>query len=84
MREKETNKLIPKIYRWNVENLGLFFYIKGQMRILPTMTLDNAIQNYLKFIDSDEWNVESARATYGKLQKEFYECMRDETSKTNK
>lgn len=54
------------------------------MRILPTMTIDQAIQNYLKFIDSDEWNVESARSTFGKLQKEFYECMKDEASKKDK
>jgi hypothetical protein len=71
-KEKQLRKLIPKIYKWNAENLGLFFFIKGQQSIVPTITIDQAIHNYFRFI-GDDWDIETARAIYSRLQKEFYE-----------
>jgi hypothetical protein len=78
-KEKEITKLIPKMYKWNTENLGLFFFIHAQKQIVPTITLEQAIYNYFRFTGID-WDMESARATFGRLQNEFY---KDETTKTN-
>lgn len=79
--EKELTKLIPRIYKWNVENIGLFFFVKAQLQVFPTLKLQQGFNNYRKFagITIDEWDDESMRATFTKLQNEFYE-----TAKTDK
>jgi len=71
-KEKECTKLIPKIYKVNAENLGLFFFVNAQRQIIPTITLEQALWNYFKFAEID-WDMESAIATYGRLQKEYLE-----------
>lgn len=80
--EKELTKLIPRIYKYNAENLGLFFYVKGQLKILPTMSLDQAVANYFKFLGLTykDWDLDSAKTTYNRMQKDFYQCNRNETT----
>lgn len=78
-KEKEITKLIPKMYKWNFENMGLFIFVQAQKQIVPAITLDQAIWNYFRFTGV-EWDLDSARATYGRLQNEFY---KDEVTKTN-
>ena len=72
--EKEITKLIPRIYKANHENLGLFFFVKGQLKILPTMKLEQAIMDYFRFIgvSVDDWDMDCARSTYTKMQHDFY------------
>ena len=79
--EKELTKLIPRIYKWNTESIGLFFFIKAQLQIFPTMRLQQGFNNYRKFtgMTIDEWDDESMRSTFNKLQIDFYE-----NSKTHK
>lgn len=79
--EKPLNKLIPKIYKYNFESYGLFFFVKGQQQIFPTMSIDQAIMNYFRFskIDIDDWDLRSASTTYHRMQHDFYDCMKDES-----
>jgi hypothetical protein len=72
--EKNLTKLIPRIYKWNTENLMLFTFIKAQQQIFPAMTIDQAISNFLRFtkITYDEWDLDSIKSTYTRLQNEFY------------
>jgi DNA-binding transcriptional MocR family regulator len=81
--EKELTKLIPRIYKWNVENTGLFFWIKAQQQLFPTLTIDNAIKNFIKFTGMSfrDWDIESMRVTFFRLQNDFYG--KNETTKTN-
>jgi hypothetical protein len=76
--EKELTKLIPKIHKYHYENLGLFFFVKGQLKILPTMTLEQAILDYFRFagISVDEWDIDSAKTTFNRMQHDFYDCKR--------
>jgi hypothetical protein len=74
-KEKDFTHCIPKIYKRNAENIMLFCWVNAQKQILPTITLDQAIQNYFRFTDI-EWDMESARATFGRLQKEYFEGCR--------
>jgi hypothetical protein len=79
--DKTVNKLIPRIYKWNMENIGLFFFIKAQQQLFPTLSTKQAMNNYRKFIniDFEDWDDECMRTTYNRLQHEF-----NEASKTNK
>lgn len=72
--EKELTKLIPRMYKWNSENNALFFWIKAQQQLFPALTVDKSIQNFVKFtgITFNEWDLESMRATFYRLQNEFY------------
>jgi len=74
-KDKELTRLIPRMYKWNLENIGLFFFIKAQVTLIPTITMDQAIKNFRREIgiSIDEWDDESIRSTYSRLQKEFYE-----------
>lgn len=74
MRDKKSLG-IARIYQWNVENTGLFFFIKAQQQSFPGITIQQAMNNFRKFtgITVDEWDDESMRATYTRLQKQYYE-----------
>lgn len=86
MREKDIVKLMPKFYRWNAYNTSMFFFIKAQLMLFPTMTLDQSISNYYKFtgLDEGEWDRMAIRMQYNRMQHEFYEDQKDECSKTDK
>lgn len=72
--EKELVRLIPRIYKHNAENIGLFFFVKAQLQVFPTLKIDQAIRNFFRFADisPDEWDLDSARSTYVRMQKDFY------------
>jgi hypothetical protein len=74
-KEKPLNKCIPSIYKRNAESIGLFFFVKAQKQIVPAITLEQSIMNFFRCaeISLDEWDIESARTTYSRMQKEFYD-----------
>jgi hypothetical protein len=92
MREKDINRLMPKVYRWNTYNTSMFFSIKTQTMFFPTMTIDQAITNYYKLtgIDEGEWDRMAIRVQYYRMLHEFYgdqksdECTKEDnrTSKS--
>jgi thioredoxin reductase len=76
MKETGKDKLMPKFYRWTQYNTSMFFFIKAQLQLFPTLTIDQAITNYYKFtrIDEGEWDRNAIRMQYSRMQHEFYEC----------
>lgn len=76
--EKKVTQLIPRIYKWNAENMALFWFIKGQMQLFPTIRLQQAMNNYRRFtgITVEDWDDESMRSTFNNMQKDFYKSMR--------
>lgn len=72
-KEKELIKLIPRIYKKNAESIMLFSWVKAQQQIVPTITIEQAIWNFLKYTDIDDWDIESVKTTYTRLQKDFYD-----------
>ena len=76
MSKARFNELIPQIYRRNYESMGLFFFIKAQLQVFPTMTITQAILNFRRLtgIGVDDWDDDSMKVTYNRLQKDFYEC----------
>jgi hypothetical protein len=78
-RIKEMTKCIPRIYKRNAESIGLFFWVNAQKQLVPPISIDQAITNFCRFA-SVEWDRESAKATYIKIQKEYYEDCKNETT----
>jgi len=67
---KEATKLIPKLYRKNFENLGLFFWVEAQKNLLPGITINQSIEKFCKFADV-EIDIETARTIYERCKKEY-------------
>lgn len=72
-KEKECTSTIANIYKRNAENVLLFGWVNAQRQIVPTVTLSQAIRNYFRFMNIDDWDMESAIVTFARLQKEYYE-----------
>lgn len=80
--QKKVTKLIDRIYKSNAENMGLFFFIKGQQSIVPTIKIEQSIMSYFKFlgITLDDWDIDSAKSTFSRMQKEYYKDARHEST----
>jgi hypothetical protein len=74
--QKQSDKLIHKIYRRNFADLGMFFHVNGQRGLIPAISLEKALYNYFKFICEDDFNIESSIVTYYRIQKEFNESLK--------
>ena len=79
--EKEYTKLIPRIYKRKYEDIGMFFYVEGQLRIVRTITVEQSLYSYFLFIGVKEFNIESAIVTISQMRVEFLEAERHETTK---
>lgn len=69
-KTKEVLKLIPKIYQKSFENIALYFWVEGQKKIIPGITLEQSIQKFLTFTDMD-LDMETAKTIYCRMQKEY-------------
>lgn len=78
-KEKSCTQLVPRIYKINAENILLFSWVNAQKKLVPTVTLEQAIWSYFQFFSIDNWDIESAMATFGRLQKEYYEDCKDDS-----
>lgn len=74
-RERGISRCLPRIYKWSFENQSLFWCIQAQKQIIPTLTIDQGIVNYVKLMGykDDEWDLDVLRTTYSRLLKEFYD-----------
>lgn len=76
-KNKECTKLVPRIYKKNAENIGLFFSVGVLRQAVPTITIEQAIWAFFKFADIDDWDMECAKVTYQQMQKDYYLDCRD-------
>jgi len=82
-KEKEHTKIIPRIYKRKYEDIGMFFYIEGQLKIVPTCTVEQSLCSYFRFVGIENYNLESAVVTFSKMRSEYIDLKYDEvTQKT--
>jgi hypothetical protein len=70
-KEKEFIRCIPKIYRRNYEDIGMFFFVEAQKQIIPAITVCQAINNYHKFIGVEDFDCNSAIVTLSRMRAEL-------------
>jgi hypothetical protein len=75
-RTKNIEKTIPKLYRRKFEDVALLFYVRGQVSIMPAVTIEKAIINFFREIGDEDYNLESAITTYMNLKKEYFDLLR--------
>lgn len=69
-REKSLIKTIPKIYKRNFENIGLFFWVEAQKQVVPAITIAQSIRSYYNMLD-EEFDSEIAQVNFSKMRSEF-------------
>lgn len=84
-KEKDFKKLIPRIYKYNAENLGLFFFLKAQLQVFPTLTIEQGINNFRRLmgLTIEDWDDEAMKSTYHRMQREYYEDLKNECTEKN-
>lgn len=80
--ERKSTKLIPRIYKKSAENLMLFTWVTALRQTIPTISVDQAIYKYFDYTGIDDWDIECARMTYFRIQKEYYQDCKSECHET--
>ena len=70
-KEKDHICCIPKIYKKSFENIGLFFSVESQKKIVPTITDFQAIRNYYEIIGVSDFDCNSELVTLSRMRAEF-------------
>jgi len=81
-KEKDMTKCIHRIYKRNAESIGLFYWVNAQKQLVPPISVEQAIHNFCRF-NAIDWDIESAKATYFLMQKQYYEDCKNETTKAD-
>jgi hypothetical protein len=58
----------------------MFSWVNAQRRIVPTLTIQQAIWQYFEFSGIDGWDMECAISTFGQMQKEYLKKECDEVA----
>lgn len=72
--KKKYISIIESFYRHNIEDTGMFFWVEGQRHAVPAVTIERSIYAYFHFMDIEDFNIDSAMATYSRMKKEYYEA----------
>jgi hypothetical protein len=82
-KESEFEQTIPKLYRRKYEDIAMLFWVEAQMKLLPTLTLDQALTAYFKHIGCQYFDISCERVKLSRLRSEFID-LRYEASKKNR
>jgi len=65
---------IPKIYKRQFLEALLFGWIRGQVTLVPAVTLEQSIKGFYKEskINEDDWPLRDCLTTYHRMVKELY------------
>lgn len=78
-RTSKTVNLVPPLFRYNALNLLMFGYVQGVRKTIHTMTIDAALESFIDAygLDPDDYNTESAKATYNDMKNHVADLQRD-------
>lgn len=52
----------------------MFFWVEGIKSVVPAATIEQCIYAFFHYIGVNDFNIESAMATYSKMKRELYEA----------
>lgn len=78
-KEKEFKSTIAHIYKRNYEDIGMFFFVEAQRMIVPAVTIEQAIDNFFRYMGIKDFNHDSTVITYSRMKKEFFEAQKKQT-----
>ena len=71
-KEKPYKGKIAASYTRNSEDIGMSYFVEAQRLLLPSLTIEKAIDNFYRFIGETDFNHDSIYTTYLRMKKEFY------------
>jgi len=80
MSIKNTNKLssgIPKLYKRQALDLLMFGFVQGMFAAMPSLSLKDCLIMFMRRykLSEDDYHYDSARVTYDRMNKEFFDCL---------
>ena len=77
---KSLKDVIPKLHKRQFCDVALYGFIRGQLALLPNVTIEQAITGFYKEfnITEDDLSRQTCRTTYHRMVKEFYENEKSE------
>ena len=73
-KEKKYKSTIDAIYKRRYEDIGMFYFVEGQRHVVPMVTIEQAIENFFRYMGIRDFNADSAMTTYSRMKREFYEA----------
>ena len=52
----------------------MFYFVEGQRHVVPMVTIEQALENFFRYMGIRDFNADSAMTTYSRMKKEFYEA----------
>jgi len=77
-KEKKYKSTIAAIYKRRYEDIGMFYFIEGQRYVVPMVTIEQAIENFFRYMGIREFNADSAMTTYSRMKKEYFDSQKEE------
>lgn len=67
---------LHKFYRRRSQDLLVFGWVKALTSKFPTISIDNALDDFAKYFKVDDFNKERAKLEYNRMQKELLDCLK--------
>ena len=80
-RETTFEQAIPKLYRRKYEDIAMLFWVEAQCKLVPTVTVEQALMSYFKNIGCDNYDVQCEKVKLSRLRAEFIDCKYEDSQK---
>ena len=77
-KEKKYKSTIDAIYKRRYEDIGMFYFVEGQRHVVPMVTIEQALENFFRYMGIRDFNPDSAMTTYSRMKREFYDSQKEE------
>jgi len=64
---------IPALYRSVHEDIAIFYWVEGQRRIIPGITIEQSLGMWIEYVGGEGWDIYSLRITYNRMQRKYYD-----------
>ncbi len=79
-KETTIEAAIPRLYKRPALNLLMFGYVRGAREVLHTVTVKQAISDFMDLfdLDHDQYNIDSALVTFHRMQRELFDILKND------
>jgi hypothetical protein len=72
--EKNIRKGIPALYKCQAEDLLLFGWVTAQQRVVPSITVTQSVEMFMRYFDisEEDWAVSSALMTISRMREKYF------------
>jgi hypothetical protein len=68
---------IRKIYKRKYEDVYMLAFVRGMRNVMPALSVEKCLYAYFKELGIRDFNIESSRVEFNRMQNEFYEAAKE-------